>query len=109
MLVLEGGEFMRKIKAVRAYLGKPYYIREINGVGVIFRKFSSGYEFEISGFYGEKGFSLSIWQRSPNNELLNIYTGIDSRLELKDLLGHCAFSLENLREKIQVEREDLKL
>lgn len=40
---------------------------------------------------------------------MNIYTRIPDEQTLKDLLGYLSFKLENLRERIQVEREDLPL
>ena len=99
---------MRKIDKVLQYLGEPYSITVIDSEEVIYRDLGNGYDFEVSGVRaGKETYSLYVWQTRPHKEIMGVYHGIRGEQQLKDVLGYCAFMYQNLREKIQVEREEL--
>lgn len=97
---------MTKLKKICNYLGEPYTISTIDGGPAVYRQLNAYYEIEV---VVSSQISVYLWQCVPHRELMNIYTRIPDEQTLKDLLGYLSFKLENLRERIQVEREDLPL
>lgn len=89
-------------------LGPMYSIKIIDGVESIYRKINEFYDFEVCGFFGGKAITVNVWQRKPHTELMVVYSGISNVDALADVLGYLAFRCKNLKEKIQVEREDLQ-
>ncbi len=97
---------MPQIDETLGYLGEPYFITEMDGEPVISRTLED-FEFEVSGLHKKKfNCSLYVWMTHPHRELMGIYHDIQSKEDLKDLLGYCAIRYQNLFSRIQVERED---
>lgn len=97
---------MDKISEILAYLGEPYQITTIDKEPVIHRSLKN-FEFEISGLHKHPmNCTLYVWMSSPHRELLGIYSSIQTKEALKDILGYCAVKYQNLLSQIRVERED---
>lgn len=98
-----------KLKMVCEFLGPMYEVKKIDQVETVYRRINDAYEFEITGFFSRKPFTVNLWQITPHRELMVIYSGIQTKEDLADVLGYLAFKCKNLSSQIQVEREDLKL
>lgn len=97
---------MNKIDEILSYLGTPYFIATRDGEPVICRTLEN-FEFEISGLHKNRlNCSLYVWMTHPHSELMGIYHNIQSKEDLRDLLGYCSVKYQNLFSRIQVERED---
>lgn len=97
-----------KIDDICKYLGDPYTIRPIDGVPVIYRQINDAYEFEITGFFGKNSLTINLWQILPYKELVVVYTNINDKQDLKDLLGYWSSVAQDIPSRIRVEREDWK-
>lgn len=95
------------IKSVCAALGPLYRIEDRDGVPSIVRRINDSLEFEVTGFFRCSSLTVNLWLMSPHIELLAIYSDIATESDLADTLGYLSFRYQNLKEKIQVEREDL--
>ena len=94
------------IKSVCAALGPLYRIEDRDGVPSIVRRINDSLEFEVTGFFRCSSLTVNLWLMSPHIELLAIYSGIATESDLADTLGYLSFRYQNLKGKIQVERED---
>lgn len=84
-------------KALR-YLGEPYAIQVIDGENVIYRDLGEGHDIEVSGLDHSREnikATVYVWQRIPHSEIMEIYEGIHSLVDLKDLLGAIALKYRN--------------
>lgn len=80
------------------YLGEPYVTQIIDGENVIYRDLGEGHDIEVSGLDHSREnikASIYVWQRVPHSEIMEIYEGIHSLLDLKDLLGTIALKYRN--------------
>lgn len=97
---------MNKINEILNYLGTPYFITTRDNEPIICRTLKD-FEFEISVLHKKVlDCSLYVWMLHPHRELMGIYHNIQSKEDLRDLLGYCAVKYQNLFSRIQVERED---
>ncbi len=97
---------MSQINEILNYLGAPYFVTTRDGEPVICRTLED-FELEISGLRKRAlNCSLYVWMTHPHRELMGIYHHIQSKEDLRDLLGYCAVKYQNLFSRIQVERED---
>lgn len=94
------------IKSVCSALGPLYRIEDRDGVPSIVRRISDSLEFEVTGPFRHGRMTVNLWLMSPHRELLAIYSGIATEGDLADTLGYLSFRYQNLKGKIQVERED---
>lgn len=99
---------MNSIKEVAQYLGAPYSIRVIDFEEVIYRDLGNGIDFEVSGVRsGHTAYTVYVWRTTPHKEIIGKYCGVKGPERLKDLLGYLSVIYQNLRDGIQVEREEL--
>lgn len=97
---------LQKLNEVCRFLGPMYSVRVVDGVECIYREINDDYDFEITGFFGTKKMCVNLWRRKPHLELVAIYSGIETKEILSDVLGYLAFKYQNLATQILVERED---
>lgn len=64
------------------------------------------FELEVAGLH-KKSMDCTIYVRtsSPHHELASIYCGIQTKEDLKDLLGFCSVKYQNVLSRIQFERK----
>ncbi len=95
------------LKTACAALGHLYRIKDRDEVPSIVRRINDSLEFEITGPFEHGSLTVNLWLMKPHRELLAIYSGITTESDLIDTLGYLSFRYQNLKEKIQIEREDL--
>ncbi|MDD3253100.1 MAG: hypothetical protein PHV18_11125 [Lachnospiraceae bacterium] len=89
-------------------LGTPYEIKSIDLEEVIYRKLETGFEFEVSGIYGNsRTCTLYVWSVVPR-KIISIYQNIPLA-NLKDVLGYYACVYQKLTDQFQVERQDIEV
>ena len=94
------------LKSACAALGPMYRIEDRDKVPSIVRGVSDSLEFGVTGPFTGGAMTVNLWLLKPHRELLAVYSGISTEGDLTDALGYLSFKYQNLRERIQVERED---
>ena len=87
------------IKQASAFLGEPYEIKVIDMENVIYRDLGEGHDIEVSGLdnnHKSMDAIVYVWRKTPGAEIIEIYEGVHSLLDLKDLLGFISLKYRNL-------------